>query len=122
MDAIEDAKSLVGRGLSGVDGQKIGRIDAVYVDAVTGEPEWVAVSMGGLFGGKLAFAPLAQVTREGEDAVVAYDKKHVKNAPKAQTEGAISPVEEEKLCDYYGIQRDRTEPSGSQDAAFWLGR
>jgi uncharacterized protein YrrD len=117
----EDAKGLVGRSLLGTDGEKIGRINAIYVDAGTGEPEWVAVSTGGLFG-KVTFAPVSQVTREGEDAVVAYEKKHVKNAPKAQTEGAMSPVEEERLCGYYGIDRGQREPSGSQDAALWSGR
>ncbi len=122
MGAMEDAKSLVGKNLLGTDGEKIGRINAIYVDAATGEPEWVAVNMGGLLGAKVAFAPVAQVTREGEDAVVAYEKKHVKHAPKAQTEGAMSPAEEEKLCGYYGIDRGQREPSGSQDAASWLSR
>jgi sporulation protein YlmC with PRC-barrel domain len=122
MGAMEDAKSLVGKNLLGTDGEKIGRINAIYVDAGTGEPEWVAVNMGGLLGGKVAFAPVAQVTREGEDAVVAYEKQHVKHAPKAQTEGAMSPAEEEKLCGYYGIDRGQREPSGSQDAASWLSR
>jgi sporulation protein YlmC with PRC-barrel domain len=115
MGATEDAKSLVGRNLLGTDGEKIGRINAIYVDASTGEPEWVAVNMGGLLGAKVAFAPVAQVTREGEDAVVACDKKHVKNAPRAQTEGAISPVEAEKLWGHYGIDRGQREATGSRE-------
>jgi hypothetical protein len=118
MGAIEE--SLVGRTLLGVDGQKIGRINAIYVNSTTGEPEWVAVSTGGLFGAKVTFAPVAGVTPEGEDAVVTFDKKHVKQAPKAQTEGALSPAENDQLFRYYGI--DRTEASGSQDSTRWGGR
>lgn len=117
MGAMEDAKSLVGRTLQGTDGEKIGRINAIYVGASTGEPEWVAVNMGGILGAKVAFAPVTQVTLEGEGAVVTCDKKHVKNAPRAQTEGAISPVEAEKLCGHYGIDRGQREPSGSREAA-----
>ncbi len=120
MDAI--VKSLVGRSLSGVDDQKIGRINAIYVNGTTGEPEWVAVSTGGLFGGKLVFAPVAEVTREGEDAVVAFDKKHVMHAPRARSEGALSPAENDQLYRYYGIDRGQTEASGSQDASLWVGR
>lgn len=122
MGAIEDAKSLVGRNLLGTDGETIGRVNAIYVDASTGEPKWVAVKTGGFLGAKVAFAPVAQVTREGEDAVVACEKKHVKSAPRAQTEGVISPVEAEKLYGHYGIDLGQREASGSQDAARWLGR
>jgi hypothetical protein len=117
-----NADRLVGRTLLGVDDKKIGRINAIYVNATTGEPEWVAVGTGGLFGAKLVFAPVAEVTCGGEDALVAFDKKYVMHAPKAQSEGALSPAENGQLYRYYGIGRGQTEASGSQDAALWLGR
>jgi hypothetical protein len=119
MDA--NVKSLVGRTLLGVDDQKIGRINAIYVNGTTGEPEWVAVK-GGPFGAKLVFAPVAEVTCEGEDALVAFDKKHVMHAPKTHSEGALSPAENDQLYRYYGIDRGQTEASGSQDASSWVGR
>ena len=120
MGAIAD--SLVGRILLGIDDEKIGRIIAIYVNATTGEAEWVAVGTGGLVGATLVFAPVAEVTREGENALVTFDKKHVKHAPKAHSEGALSPAENDQLYRYYGIDRGQTEASGSQDAALWLGR
>src|SRR5258708_4090016 len=120
MGAID--ASLVGRTLSGIDGEKIGRIDAIYVNDTTGEPEWVAVNTGGLLRAKLVFAPVAEVTREGQGAVVTFDKKHVKHAPKAHREGALSPSENDQLYRYYGIDRGQTQASGSQDAALWVGR
>jgi hypothetical protein len=115
-------KSLVGRTLLGMDRRKIGRINAIYVNGTTGEPEWVAVSAGGLVGAKLIFAPVAEVTLFGEDAVVAFDKKHVMHAPKTHSEGALSPAENDQLYRYYGIDRGQTEASGSQDAGSWVGR
>ncbi|MGH8993905.1 MAG: PRC-barrel domain-containing protein [Acidimicrobiia bacterium] len=121
MGAMEDAKSLVGRNLVGIDGGKIGPITAIYVGVKTGKPEWAAVNLGGLLGAKLAFAPVAQISIEGEAAVVAFVKKDVKAAPKPTTEGVISPAENNRLFAHYGIDRAQTEPSGSQDAALWLG-
>ena len=38
------------------DGDKIGNIDAIYLDDETGEPEWALVNTG-LFGTKSSFVP-----------------------------------------------------------------
>jgi len=110
-------KGLVGRTLMGIDGQKIGRIDAIYVNSATGEPEWVAINLGGLIAPKLGFAPMAKVTGEGQNAVVEFDKKHVKHAPKTRSEGVLSPSENDALYAYYGIERTQKEPAGSHDAS-----
>jgi hypothetical protein len=117
MSAID--KSLVGRTLVGVDGHKIGRIDAIYVNSSTGEPEWVAINLGGLMATKHGFAPVAKVSREGDNAMVEYEKNFVKHAPTTRSEGVLSPTENEALYGYYGIPRAQTEISGSRDAALF---
>ena len=89
MSAI--ANGLLGRTLFGIDGQKIGRITAIYVNAATGTSKWVAVRTHGLIGAKVVFAPVALVVREGEQAVVTFDKQHVRHAPRARSEGSLSP-------------------------------
>jgi hypothetical protein len=114
--------SLVGRTLMGIDGQKIGRIKSIYVNSSSGEPEWVAIGLGGLMAEKLGFAPVAKVTSEGQTAVVAFDKKHVKHAPQTRSEGVLSPSENDALYRYYGIERGPTEPAGSRDASLWEAR
>ena len=43
------------------DGDRIGNIDAIYVDDQTGEPEWALVNTG-LFGSRSSFVPLAQAS------------------------------------------------------------
>lgn len=112
---MEGANALVGRELLDLDGHKIDRITAIFVDSHTFEPEWAMLGKGGLLGTKFLFVPLDKITLEGKDAVVAFDKKHVRNAPRAQTEGAISPAEKTKLWSHYGIDRGSAE-SGSKDA------
>src|SRR5438270_9815557 len=99
----------------GIDGQKIGRIQAIFVNSSTDQPEWVAISLGGLMAAKLGFAPVDQVSVEGNNAVVQFDKKHVKHAPQTRSEGVLSPSENDALYAYYGIERTQKEPSGSHD-------
>lgn len=112
----ESLRSLVGQTLVGVDGQKIGRIDAIYVKSSTGDPEWAAISLGGLLATKWTFAPVARVAREGDHAVVDFDKKFVKHAPSTHTEGVLSPAENQALYHYYGMTLP-AEAAGSHDAA-----
>jgi uncharacterized protein (TIGR02271 family) len=92
------------RGMTAVDrdGDKIGKIDDVYLDQDTGQPEWLAIS-GGLFSSGVSFVPLAQATREGDTVRVPFEKSHVKDAPHAEADGALSQEEEARLYQHYGM-------------------
>ena len=57
MTQVTDAYEWKGRTLIDSDGQKIGEIDEIYLDAETGEPEWATVTTG-LFGTKTSFVPI----------------------------------------------------------------
>ena len=102
MHTVQEATEL--RGLTAVDrdGDKIGKIADVYLDEDTGRPEWLAVS-GGLFSSGVSFVPLAQAKREGDDVRVPFEKNHVKDAPRAEADGALSQEEEERLYRHYGV-------------------
>src|SRR5215212_2640466 len=75
------------------DGDRVGRIDAIYLDDQTGEPEWALVTTG-LFGTKASFVPLAQATQTDQDVRVPYDKQLVKDAPRIDPDGQLSETEE----------------------------
>ena len=45
-----------GRNAVDSDGDKIGSIDEIYMDAETGKPEWLAVKTG-MFGSKVELRP-----------------------------------------------------------------
>jgi uncharacterized protein (TIGR02271 family) len=92
---------LVGRNAVDCDGDKIGSIFDVYVDNDTGQPQWLAISTG-LFGTKVSFAPLAGASLVDDDVYVAYTKSHVKDAPRAEADGQLSPEEEDELYAHYG--------------------
>jgi uncharacterized protein (TIGR02271 family) len=106
------------RGMTAVDanGDKVGKIDEVYFDRSSGEPEWATVNTG-LFGMRTSFVPLSGAER-GEDAVrLASTKDQIKDAPNVDADGELSTEEEQRLYEHYGRsdygdwdgETDRTE-------------
>jgi uncharacterized protein (TIGR02271 family) len=101
------------RGRSAVDsdGQEIGTIDEIYMDAETSKPEWLAVKTG-MFGSKVSFIPIAEASEANGDVQVPYDKQQVKDAPKAEADGELSQDEESGLYSHYGLDYSESR-SGS---------
>ena len=91
-----------GRTLKDSNGDKIGKIDALYVDDQTGKPEWALVNTG-LFGTKSSFVPLAGASPQGEDVVATVDAEQVKDAPKMNPDQELSEAQEAELFRHYGI-------------------
>jgi uncharacterized protein (TIGR02271 family) len=92
-----------GQDLCDGDGDKIGSIEEIYLDAGTDEPEWALVNTG-RFGTKSTFVPLRDA-REAEGTLrVPFDKATVKDAPKMDPDGQLSQREEAELYRYYGLE------------------
>ena len=91
-----------GQDLYDSNGDKIGKIEEIYLDADSGEPEWALVNTG-LFGTKSSFVPLRDATDDGGTVTVPYDKSQVKDAPKMDPDGELSRTEEDDLYRHYGI-------------------
>jgi uncharacterized protein (TIGR02271 family) len=95
-------QQVIGTTAVDADGDKIGKVSEVYLDDETGRPEWATVNTG-LFGTKETFVPLAQADLSGDTLRFPYDKAKVKDAPKIDTDGHLSPQEEQELYRYYGL-------------------
>jgi uncharacterized protein (TIGR02271 family) len=98
----ENIESLLNKGgnVVGSDGEKIGSIGQLYADDDTGEPTWVTVKTG-LFGTSQSFVPVEGAHSQGDDLVVPYSKDHVKDAPRVDVDGHLTPEEEDRLYTYY---------------------
>ena len=101
MPTIQDVQTWRGQDLHGSDG-KIGEIADVYLDRQTEQPEWLAVKTG-LFGTKVSFVPIQNASSSGDGVTVPYSKDQVKNSPNAEADGELSPEEERRLYDHYGV-------------------
>jgi uncharacterized protein (TIGR02271 family) len=91
-----------GRTLKDRNGDKIGTIEALYVDAQTDKPEWAQVNTG-LFGSKSSFVPLAGASPRGDDVMADVEAQQVKDAPKVTSDGELSEQQEAELFRHYGI-------------------
>ena len=121
MATLEDVKTWRGREAVGPDGEKIGKIDDIYLDRQSGEPEWAAVKTG-LFGTSLSFVPLEGATASGEDVRLNYDKATVKDAPNVEGDGDLSPEEERRLYDHYGRSYGDWDDSSEDRTEAFMGR
>ncbi|MCU1406156.1 MAG: photosystem reaction center subunit [Glaciihabitans sp.] len=109
--------SLIGADVLDPDGDKVGTVGQVYVDDASGQPSWITVRTG-LFGSSESFVPLDDVTQNGDDVRIQYDKGFVKDAPRIDNDGALTPEEEDTLYEYYGhggSGRTTTTADGTSD-------
>jgi uncharacterized protein (TIGR02271 family) len=102
MATTDQILSWRGRDLYDRDGDKIGKIDEVYLDTTTNEPEWALVNTG-LFGRKSTFVPLRDAEATGDEVRVAHTKAHVKDAPAIDPDGQLSENEEAELYRHYDL-------------------
>ncbi len=98
----QQIQQVIGTAAVDRDGDKLGKVGEVYLDDETGRPEWATVNTG-LFGTKETFVPLAQAELSGGQVRFPYEKSMVKDAPKVDTDGHLSPQEEQELYRYYGV-------------------
>jgi uncharacterized protein (TIGR02271 family) len=111
---MTDAYDWRDREVIGSDGEKIGKVDEVYLDTANGEPEWLSVNTG-LFGMKSSFVPLQGANPEGETVRVAYTKDEVKNAPGITPDAELTDSEERELWAHYGLDYDSGADSGERE-------
>jgi uncharacterized protein (TIGR02271 family) len=119
--SIDTVQSWQGRTMVDPAGDKLGTIDAIYLDDETGQPEWATVTRG-LFTAKAAFVPLAQAQAMGDSVQVPYDKQQVSDAPSMEADGSLSQDDEAELYRHYGLdytesRSDSGLPAGTVDDA-----
>lgn len=113
MPSMEEIETWRGRDVLDRDGDKIGALEEVYLDEQTEQPEFACVKTG-LLGRRLTFVPLAEVDASGDGIRVPYEKSQVRDAPSIEPDGHLSPEEEQRLYEHYGLDGGDTS-SGSGD-------
>ena len=114
MIGTDTISRVIGQDVYDESGDKIGSASEVYLDDETGQPEWVTVRTG-LFGTKESFVPLREADLTNDGLRVHVSKAKVKDAPKIDTDGHLSPQEEQELYRYYGLgSGTQTQGMGTQ--------
>src|ERR671917_789401 len=102
MIGTDTISRVIGQDVYDESGDKIGSAAEVYLDDESGQPEWVTVKTG-LFGTKESFVPIRDADLTDDGLRVPVSKAQVKDAPKIDTDGHLSPQEEQELYRYYGL-------------------
>jgi sporulation protein YlmC with PRC-barrel domain len=103
MQTLQDVQTWRGMKMIDADGDKIGTIEDILLDRHTGEPAWAAVKTG-LFGLKHTLVPIRDAEVAGDKEVrVPFDKEKVKDAPRIDPDGELSPEEERQLWQHYDL-------------------
>ena len=120
---VSDPRELSGATVTGSHGEKLGKVDTVYLDNETERPEWAAVKTG-LFGSHVSLVPLASAQYQGGSLQVPFTKDDVQHAPHHDPGQELSVEQEKQLFDHYGIayggdsataRTEATPTGGEQD-------
>jgi hypothetical protein len=83
------------------NGEKIGKLQDIYVDVETDEPQFGTVKEG-FIGRHLTFVPLAGITIGPEDLQVTTTKELVRSAPEIELHGEeLSQADESALYHHF---------------------
>jgi uncharacterized protein (TIGR02271 family) len=102
MATHHDVRAWIGHTVVDRDGDKVGKVQDVYLDRHSEEPEWLAVKTG-LFGSNVSFVPVQNATTADDDTIrVEHEKDRIKDAPNVDPDGELSTDEERRLYEHYG--------------------
>ena len=116
---FSDPQSIAGKDVVGADGEKIGKVEELYLDTQTEQPEWISVSTG-FFGSHVSLVPTAEASQEDGGIRVPYSKDQVKSAPHYDPGRELSEEEEADVFRHYGLSygsRESGEYTGEQTTA-----
>lgn len=92
-----------GQQIIDIDGEKIGKLEDVYVDVETDVPQFATVKEG-LIGRHLTFVPLGGITVGPDELRVAVTKAQVQDAPNIAQQGEeLSQDDESALYHHFEL-------------------
>jgi len=104
------------------NGNKIGKVDGVWVDDATNDLEFIGVKIGMLMG-KTHIIPVTQGQTGSGTISVPYDESKIKDAPSFGADDELSPDDEDGIYSYYGVDRSTGQsptglPAGEQTGGY----
>jgi uncharacterized protein (TIGR02271 family) len=99
---LHDVREAEGMEVTDPDGNRIGKVETIYLDNITDQPEFALVNTG-MFGTRSSFVPLIQATLAEGRIQVPHSKDQVKDAPQIDADAEISEQEEEQIYRYYAM-------------------
>ena len=97
-----EARAWVGHGVDEAGGVGIGQVHGLFVDAESGEPDWLIVKLG-RFGGRLVAVPLRDCAAGAGRVWVSHGRDAIRGAPVVDPSRPLLREHELTICAHYGI-------------------
>jgi hypothetical protein len=123
MDLPDVDTALAWRGRTVVDaqGEELGKVSALYLDAESQRPAWAGVKRGGLLPGRETLVPLAGAEEVEGGVRIAHDRTAVEGAPDVDPDVELSEDEERVLYEHYGQAWAPTESEDEETGSVAAG-
>ena len=95
-------ESPIGFAVDDLAGSKVGNVHGTYLDAKSGEPAWLIVSVGRRRA-KLIAVPIADCAPAAGRVWVAHDRKALGSAPGIDPTRPLLREHELAICEHFGI-------------------
>ena len=112
-----EAQSWKGFRLDDMGGAAAGKVEGVYVDEQSGEPEWLLARMGRF--GHHCLIPARDAVAAGGHVWVPFTRDQIRKAPKVEAGKPIGRDQEQELLNHYGVgtgEVGRGADLGARDA------
>ena len=98
---LQDVAGWKGHRLDELTGANVGRVDGAFVDAETGDPEWLVARMGRF--GHHTLVPARDAVEGVGHIWIPFTREVIRRAPKVDPIASLTANEERALLDHYGI-------------------
>jgi stress response protein YsnF len=106
-----EVSAVMGTTAYDADGDKLGLLEHWFSDDRTGLPSWVSVTTG-LFGTRQSLVPLDRASVSDGRLILPVTKQAVRSAPDVGDAGHLSPADETRLREHYGLAGDDVPGDG----------
>lgn len=101
---VEEAQTWAGHRLDEVGGNAVGKVEGVYVDEKTGEPEWLQARMGRF--GHHSLVPARDAVAGISRVWVPYSRDQIRRAPRINPGESLGRDREREFLTHYAIDTE----------------
>jgi PRC-barrel domain len=114
---LNNARAWPGLEVFDREGERVGRLTGIYVDAESSQPEFGLVRTG-LFGLRSLLVPLSGAFVEGGALIVDLEKRAIKGSPHLRRDEPMPAEMEDPLYRHYGME-PRPTVDGRPRLSLW---
>jgi hypothetical protein len=101
--SLAEIKGWIGSRLDEIGGATVGRIEGVYLDQQSGEPEWLLARMGRF--GRHSLVPARDAVAGVGHVWVPYEREVIRGGPRVEPGQTLDIERETELSAHYRVDR-----------------